>query len=158
MTEIDITSQSELAQYPLSSDEIRLLAEIGFMAATAGQVVPATRIFEGLCILRPHQPFPYIGLALSRMFVGAWQDAIRILRDEGLRVNPDNPELQLYLCLALLVAQQPGQGERLLSALLVNGHLETAEKLLALSIQAQIDGKSASENQPRPAVLTDGES
>lgn len=154
MTETDISYQSQLEQFPLDSREIRLLSDIGFMAATAGLVVPATRIFEGLRTLRPHQPFPYIGLALSRMFIGAWQDTIRILRDEGLRVNPGNPELQLYLCLALLIAKQPSHGERILSDLLANGGLDSPDQLLALAIQEQIEGKSEAENRPRPAAVT----
>lgn len=143
------------SQYPLSSKEIRLLSEVGFMAASLGLAQPATRIFQGLKTLRPDQPFIFIGLALAHMLVGSWTEAVYILRDEGLRIIPDSHELQLYLSLVLFASQQPSQGERILSALLANGVLDNAELDLAFSIKNKINGQITNLNLPKPALIVD---
>ena len=132
-------SLNEASQFPLSSDEIRFLSEIGFMAASLGLGQLATRIFRGIQTFRPDQPFVFIGLALAHMLVGSWTEAIYILRDEGLRTIPDSHELQLYLSLVLFASQQPSQGERIFSALLKNNSLSEDDMELALKIKNKIN-------------------
>lgn len=149
--------ENKFSQYPLSSDEIRLLSEVGFMAASLGLAQPASRIFQGLRILRPDQPFIFIGLALSHMLVGNWSEAIYILREEGLRMVPDSHELQLYLSLVLFASEQPSQGERILSALLANRVLDNAELDLAVGIKNKIEGQITNLNVPKPAAVVDFE-
>jgi hypothetical protein len=153
MTNQQKIQENKFPQYPLSSEEIRLLSEVGFMSASLGLAQPATRIFEGLKILRPDQPFIFIGLALAHMLVGSWPEAIYILRDEGLRIVPDSHELQLYLSLVLFASQQPSQGERILLALLENGVLDNAELDLAVGIKNKIDGNIDKSNSPKPAPV-----
>ena len=154
----NISVENIVSQYPLTSDEIRLISEIGFMAASVGLAQPATRIFQGLKIIRPDRPFIFIGLALAHMLVGSWEEAIYILRDEGLQVAPESHELQLYLSLALFASQQPSQGERILSALLQNGILDDAELILAVSIKNKINGNSFTNMPlPVPAPILDPE-
>ncbi len=138
---------------PITSEEVKLLAQIGFLAATSGYVVPAIRLFEGLRVLRPGQAFPFIGLALARMTVGAFQDAARVLREEGLRAVPENEEIQIYLGLALALAKQPQDAQRLLNTLLENNHIDAPELQLAKSIQSQIEGHAAQKMHPKPAKI-----
>lgn len=99
----------------LTTEEIRLLAEIGFLACGAGHTRAARLLFEGLRNLRPTQPFAYIGLALSRLEAGENEEAIRILREEGLRNNPDNDEVKVFLGLALATARRASESQRVLS-------------------------------------------
>lgn len=150
-----ISEVSSVSQYPLTSEEIRLISEIGFMAASLGLAQPSSRIFLGLKTIRPDRSFIFIGLALAHMLVGNWPEAIYILRDEGLRVIPDSYEIKLYLSLVLFASQQPGQGERILSALLETGILDNAELDLAVGIKNKIDGKLNLTNMPKPALITD---
>ena len=147
--------ENKFSQYPLSSNEIRLLSEIGFMAASLGLAQPATRIFQGLKILRPDQPFIFIGLALAHMLVGSWSEAVYILRDEGLRIIPDSHELQLYLSLVLFASQQPSHGERILSSLLESSVLDNAELDLAFSIKNKISGQITNLNLSKPGPVVD---
>jgi hypothetical protein len=149
------SSQQSMQQFPLSSDDIRLIADIGFMAATNGFVVPSLRVFEGLRTLRPAHSFPYIGLALARITVGAFNDAIRLLRDEGLQALPDDEDIQLYLSLALHFSNQQQESQRLLSAVLKNEELDPAQKSLASSVLSQSDGTAVLDNRPQPAKVVD---
>ena len=142
-------------QFPLSSDEIRLIADVGFMAATGGHAVPSIRLFEGLRTLRPHHSFPYIGLSLARMTVGACNDAVRILREEGLEALPDDEDIQLYLSLALHLAKQQQESQRLLSKFLKNEAIDPAQQSLAKTVLAQSDGTAALDNRPVPAKVVE---
>jgi len=142
-------------QFPLTSDEVRLIAELGFMAATAGFVVPAIRIFQGLLVLRADHSFPYIGLAVARLYVGVFNDAVRVLREDADAVRQGREEIQLYLGLALYLADQPTEAVRVLSALLEFGSLDADQKPLAESVLAQIEGSTKSITWPSPARVID---
>lgn len=88
----------------LSTEEIRLLSSIGFMAAKSGCLVPAVRIFESLTVLRPGAAFPFVGLAVAYLAVGMTGEAVHVLRDRALKSCIDSLELKMWLSLALLQA------------------------------------------------------
>lgn len=88
----------------VSTEEIRLLSSIGFMAAKSGCLVPAVRIFEALAVLRPVAAFPFIGLAVAYLAVGMAGEAVHVLRDRALKACADTTELKMWLSLALLQA------------------------------------------------------
>lgn len=142
-------------QFPLTSEEISLIAELGFMAATAGFVVPAIRLFQGLLTLRSEHSFPYIGLALARLYVGAFNDAIRVLREDANVVRHGRDEIQLYLGLALYLAEHRTDAVRVLSALLECGSLDADQQPLAESVLALIEGSTKSIAWPSPARVID---
>ncbi len=85
----------------LSSSEIRLLAAIGFLSARFGLFGQASQIFEGLLPNVPGKPFVYIGLALAKLCIGEYTQAVSILRERGLVAFPDDPELSSWLVIAL---------------------------------------------------------
>ena len=151
MTNNTDTVIQENDQFPLTSEEIRLMAELGFMAATAGFVVPAIRIFQGLLVLRAEHSFPYIGLAVARLYVGAFNDAVQVLRESADVVLYGREEIQLYLGLALHLADQPTEAVRVLSALLECGNLDANQQALAESVLAQIEGSTKRLTWPSPA-------
>jgi hypothetical protein len=142
-------------QFPLSSEEISLLAELGFMAATAGYVVPAIRIFQGLLVLRAEHSFPYVGLAVARLYVGAFADAVRILRDNASAAIYGRKEIELYLGLAHYLADQPAEASRVLIPLLERGELDTDQQPLAEAVLAQIEGRGQACDWPSPARVVD---
>jgi hypothetical protein len=150
-----VKSVKENDQFPLASEEISLIAELGFMAATAGFVVPAIRIFQGLLVLRVEHSFPFIGLAVARLYVGAFNDAVRVLREATDVVLHGREEIQLYLGLALHLANQPTEAVRVLSALLECGSLDADQQPLAESVLAQIEGSTKRLTWPSPARVID---
>jgi hypothetical protein len=121
----------------LTVEELRLLAEIGFMATTRGQCRRAKTIFEGLRELRPASPAPYIGLALAHLGVGAMEEAARVLREDGLRANPGNGEVLAFLGLVLSSARHFAECERVLVGVLDQGESDTPEHRLALRLLQQ---------------------
>lgn len=151
MNKIPIIAVESNSQFPLSSEEINLVAELGFMAATAGYVVPAIRIFQGLQVLRPVHAFPFVGLAVSRLYVGAFIDAVRVLRENAAGVLHGMDEIELYLGLALYLADQPAESTRVLISLLQRGELDVDQQSLAEAVLAQIEGKGQGFDWPSPA-------
>ena len=63
----------------LSASEIRLLTEIGFVAAGRGWLDQARKIFNSLILLRPDRAFPYIGMGLALINAGQASEAVALL-------------------------------------------------------------------------------
>ncbi|MDB5839907.1 MAG: hypothetical protein JWQ23_1859 [Herminiimonas sp.] len=135
-----LDSPHKVSSEVLAADDIRLLAEIGFMACGAGHAKAAKSLFEGLRVLRPDHAFPYIGLALARLGAGANDEAVRILRDEGLAANPENNEIKVFLGLALNMARRPSESARVLQEVLVHTGDDSPELNLARRLLGR-DGK-----------------
>lgn len=147
----DLTDGDEL----LSAAEIRLLSSLGFMAARSGHVVPAIRIFEGLAVLRKDKAFPYVGLALAMICVGAYGDAAGVLQERGLIACPGDPEIEAYLGLALQLAGRGAEAAAVTRGLQSRADLSTGLQTLLKTVSALANGIPASE-RPRPAPVGDG--
>jgi len=133
----------------LTSDEVRLLAEIGFMACRGRENTSAFAIFEGLRELRPGHGFVFLGRAMARMSAGRAEEAVRILRDEGLKILPGDEELQVFLAIALKEVGRERDCRRVLEALVVRCGEPSAPRRLAASLLA-----SMSDGLPAPAMVT----
>ena len=118
----------------LSSDEVRLIGEIGFMACRARHVKAALAIFQGLEPLRPDRVFIYVGMALARMAAGNPDEAVRLLREEGLRKLPGDEELMVFLALALQEARRANDSRRVLQAIVDRPGESSAPRRLALAL------------------------
>lgn len=136
----------------LSVDEIRLLSALGFMAARSGHVVPAIRIFEGLAVLRKDKAFPYVGLALAMICVGAYGDAANVLRERGMVACPDDPEILAYLGLALQLAGRTSEAALLTRDLQKRAELSKALQDLVRKVSGLADGTGV--DRPRPASVS----
>ena len=114
--------------HPLRPADVRLLTEIGFVAAAAGMQQQALRVFNGLSVLRPHRAFPYIGQATTHLNAGEHEQAEQALRrgrlqlDEEARVEPgtellieDRALLAAFHGLALQLGQRNTEAARALS-------------------------------------------
>ena len=135
--------------------EIRLLSALGFMAARCGHVVPAIRIFEGLAVLRKDKAFPYVGLALAMICVGAYGDAARVLRERGLLACPGDPEIEAYLGLALQLAGRMSEAAAVTRELQARKDLSSGLQALVKTVSGLADGQPASD-RPRPAAVDAG--
>ncbi len=136
----------------MSPAEIRLLSSLGFMAARSGHVVPAIRIFEGLAVLRKDKAFPYVGLALAMICVGAYGDAANVLRERGLAACPGDAEIAAYLVLALQLAGRTAEAQAMARELPSESELATGLQALVKSVSGLAEGHRAGE-LPRPASV-----
>jgi hypothetical protein len=100
--------------FPLGSDDLRLLARIGFVAATNRQGAVARSLFSALRVVRPDSAAPPIGLAMAEIGVGRPSQAVRLLRDEGLVARDGAGAVRAFLGLALAEAGQWPEAERVL--------------------------------------------
>ncbi len=145
-------SESQALARLLSIDDIRLLSSLGFMAARSGHVVPSIRIFEGLAVLRKDKAFPYVGLALAMICVGAYGDAINTLRERGMVACPDDPEILAYLGLALQLAGRTSEASLLTRDLQARAELPIALQELVKRVSGLAGGTDS--DRPRPASVS----
>lgn len=93
----------------MTSDDVRLLVDIGFIALSAGFNRDAESIFAGVAAARPAQEAGPLGSAMVRMAEGDPAGAAAILR----RLPPSDAA-QTYLGLALLRLGEVGEARRTL--------------------------------------------
>jgi Flp pilus assembly protein TadD len=85
----------------LSSDEARLLAEIGFAAAGHGLGRQAEPIFAALELWRPQSAAAGTGRALDALSRGRPEEAVWFLRRQALSAAPDDRSALVLLGVAL---------------------------------------------------------
>jgi predicted Zn-dependent protease len=143
-------------QFPLASQEIRLLAELGFIAAASGQVVTATTIFDALIRLRSKKAFPYVGKAVALLYVGSIPSAIELLSRASKVVETDQEQIWIYLALAFQCMGDVGKARKILDYLLNSGELSEVDVIFAKAILKS--EKNSGSEQPIPFPITAVES
>lgn len=101
----------------LSSDDARMLTEIGFLAAASGDVLRAERIFGGLARLRPGRAYPQVGLAVAWMNAGRAADAVVLLEKAQATDPEERATLDAWRGFALQLAGRSGESRRVLDTL-----------------------------------------
>jgi hypothetical protein len=125
---------------PLDANAMRLLAEIGFIGTNSGQTAATRALFGALQTLRPDSNLPFIGRALAELAIELPQNAVRILRDEGLKQFPGDAEIMAFLGVALQDAGEGTEANKVLYAALAQQggseepHFRMARKQLSLSM------------------------
>lgn len=101
----------------LSADDARLLAEVGFLAAGAGDAARAETIFNALRRLRPDRAYPVVGLAVAWMNANRAPDAVRLLEGAMAPDPADRALLDAWRGFALQLAGRRAESVRLLETL-----------------------------------------
>ena len=114
----------------LGTADVRLLAEIGFIALSAGRTRDAEAIFLGVSAARPEQEAGALGMAMTHMADGNLQGAISVLRS----LAPTDAALT-YLGIALARSGEIAEAKRLFSSV-INTSAESPFGVLA---QASLD-------------------
>lgn len=99
---------------PLSSDDIRLLTEVGFLAAAAGDVARAETIFDALGRIRPDRLFPSLGLAVAWMNAGRAADAAGLLEKAVCADSDEQASRDAWRGFALQLAGRSAQSRSVL--------------------------------------------
>jgi len=103
--------------FVLDAQEARLLTEVGMLAAEAGDVARADRIFDALRALRPGRAYSYIGLALARLSAGRAAEAVRLLESAAAVDDPaERGVLEAWRGLALQIDGHAAESRRVLNA------------------------------------------
>lgn len=141
-------------QFPLASEEIRLLAELGYAAINAGYIAPALGIFHNLRVLRPEHAFSYIGIALSHMAVGSVDEALTCLSDADLVVTVERDDLQLYRGLASTLAGNVVAADRILLELSKENGLDDKQRFFLSTLLQKKHLLMGATRWPTPAKIS----
>jgi hypothetical protein len=97
----NIPSETPKSDLPVSTEIVRCLMDIGYVATGRGLQSQATNIFNGIVAARPSSELPLIGLAVCKLNFGYVVDAAKILAEQALRLNPDSGLAKCFLAVAI---------------------------------------------------------
>ena len=122
----------------IDSKLLKLMMEIGFLAADKGQLAEAETIFYGVSKARPNSAYPYVGAGYVAMNKNEFEKAIAILRNAP---HQDAKEKELsggFLGMALKFAGYNEEAHRLLSDIKENGVNNTAVKMASVLLEKDL--------------------
>ena len=122
----------------IDAGSLQLLMEVGFLAGGYGYLGEAEIIFDGLKAVRPQNESPLIGLAFAKMNNNQMDEAIRILEEEALKVNPQSDLARSFLGLALKLSGRVEQCLPILREVVERNSDEAAVKV-ARGLLEEID-------------------
>ena len=123
----------------LAADDVRLLAAIGFMAARTGLTELATRIFHGLCVVRPEAAFPRTGMVMAYLSKGDCEMALQYTA--GLREPNviEDIELRALKALTLFLLNRTTEAENLIAMVVNDPTFSSASDSLVGKVVALLD-------------------
>lgn len=114
----------------LPPETVRLLTEVGFLAAGRGMTEDAMTIMAGLKVLRPTRSAAYVGAALAHLNADRAEEAVRVLREEALPVVVDDVDtVRAFLALALKLDGRPRECAEELDRIAPDSADETALRM-----------------------------
>ncbi|MCX5772423.1 MAG: tetratricopeptide repeat protein [Candidatus Hydrogenedentes bacterium] len=129
----------------LSTDHVRLLAELGLIAVGEGRLEEAAAITDAVAAYRPNEVAVYVARALIELRRGKPEDAVRLLESDALANHPGNPMLQTFLGMALMAA---GYGARARGILETMALQQTDMKAAALAQSLKALDQGGKEARP----------
>ncbi|MDR2735552.1 MAG: HrpB1 family type III secretion system apparatus protein [Puniceicoccales bacterium] len=128
-------------EYPdIPTDIIRMLMDIGYVAAGCGLKSHAESIFDALIAARPSSELPLIGLAVVKITFGRISEASKILTETVTKINPDSQLAKAFFGLLLKQIGSNHESEIVLNEVIKNNSDEDAVTL-AKSILSDSDNK-----------------
>ena len=113
----------------VATELVQILAQIGYMACFKGHVDKGQTIMDGVEANCDGQPAAKVGVAIARIYGGRHDDAITILRDDVLSVDPDNTTALCFLGMALADSGKSKEAQSLFQQLSEKGNED--EKTIA---------------------------
>lgn len=105
---------------------IQLLMEAGYLAGGYGFFEESEKIFDGITAVRPESELPLIGMAVTKMNAGKYEEAARILWDKALKLNPESDLAKSFLGLTLKLSGLIAESQAILKEVLEANKDETA--------------------------------
>ena len=85
----------------INTDMIQLLSQVGYLACFNGDIDKGQLIMDSVEEYCSGQSAALVGVAISRIYAGQYTDAIRILKESVLVLEPDNMTAKCFLGMAL---------------------------------------------------------
>jgi len=113
----------------ISREFLRTLSQVGYLACFKGRIGEGEAIMEGAYAAQPEQIPTQVGLAIARICTGQYVEAVDILRDQVLAVEPNHMTAKCFMGLALKQTGQKEEATRLLQEVSQRGSSD--EKAIA---------------------------
>lgn len=84
-----------------SVELLQIISQIGYMACFSGDVQRSQTIMDGVNAIGVEQTPIKMGVAISKIYAGHYDQAIHILRDEVLAKESDHMSAKCFLGIAL---------------------------------------------------------
>jgi Flp pilus assembly protein TadD len=105
----------------LESDDMRLLSELGLLAAGRNIRTEAETIAQALALWRPQSAIAGMIRGVAALSRSDHEGAVRVLREEALKAEPSSEEAKALLGLALEKAGYRNAADQVLSPLAAAG-------------------------------------
>ncbi|MCB9942288.1 MAG: hypothetical protein H6851_01515 [Geminicoccaceae bacterium] len=105
------STRSGTAGSPATDEELQLLTQIGYSAVIRGLIEESRPIFEALKICAPNNAAAAIGLALGALIQGDLDQAIAILKRDGISKPKSGNEAKAVLMIALQLAGRQNEAD-----------------------------------------------
>jgi len=105
----------------ISTEIIQLLSQVGYLACFNGDVDKGQLIMDSVEENCNGQSAALVGVAISRIYAGQYDDAIRILKENVLTVEPDNMTAKCFLGMALSESGDVDEAMSLFNDIVENG-------------------------------------
>ena len=126
----------------VSSDLLQLLNEIGYVATGRGRKEDARKIYDGIIAARPESEWPLISSAFSKIALGEFTDATKLLIEKATSINPQNPMISAMYGFLLYSVGRKSESRLIL------------DKILAQNSSAE--GHFSEEEALAEAIITEG--
>ncbi|MDR1433005.1 MAG: hypothetical protein LBI61_01525 [Puniceicoccales bacterium] len=133
-----MSNATKLVDMPVSSELVRLLMDVGYVATGRGLQTRAEAVFAGAIAARPNSEFPLIGLGVCKINFGDFVAAAKILSEKALKINPSSGLAKCFLAIAVKSLGRKDYAYELASQVITSCE-ETAAVTLAKSIVAGRD-------------------
>lgn len=105
-----------------STELLQMLSEVGYMACFRGDIERSERIMDGVDAVGVSQIPIKMGVAISRVYAGKYDQAITILRDDILREDPDHMSAKCFLGIALSQVGEKAEAGSLFDEVVKHGN------------------------------------
>lgn len=106
----------------VSTELLRLMSEVGYLACFKGDIARSQVIMEGVSAVGAEQTPIKMGVAISKVYAGQYDQAIHILRDQILSYEPDHMSAKCFLGIALVYKGQKAAARELFEDVVKRGN------------------------------------
>jgi predicted Zn-dependent protease len=105
-----------------SSELLQVMSEVGYLACFKGDVERSQVIMDGVNAIGVEQTPIKMGVAISKVYAGQYDQAIDILRDQILVREPEHMSAKCFLGIALSQKGQKAEAKELLEDVIQRGN------------------------------------
>lgn len=105
-----------------STELLQSLSEVGYMACFQGDSERSERIMDGVNAIGLEQIPIKMGVAITKIYSGKYEQGIKILRDDILSEDPDHLSAKCFLGIALMQLGNNEEATNLLEEVARNGN------------------------------------